>query len=157
MAQAQRVEWFLSSKAFEDAADIYLMKNTIEIYNEVRGKVLQHRLDFSIGELAFIEGEEIYEQGKSLASVFDATVRLKWSLDGERAPLFPPIVLEEGEELSHNFADWVFAMPKPEEGRETSLPSVPPMVQVDDPFEWPTLVAAPVAPASLVDLTGNQD
>ncbi|GKV06973.1 hypothetical protein SLEP1_g18788 [Rubroshorea leprosula] len=53
------------------AITIATMNNTIAIYNEVHGKVLQHRPDFSIRELAFIKGEEIDEQRQSLAPPFE--------------------------------------------------------------------------------------
>ncbi|GLU05126.1 hypothetical protein SLE2022_222430 [Rubroshorea leprosula] len=71
---------------------------TTDIFNEVRGKVVRHRADFPIGELAFFEGEEIDEEGKSLALPANTRVRLKWELNEEGLPVWPPSVIEEGED-----------------------------------------------------------
>ncbi|GKV34775.1 hypothetical protein SLEP1_g43120 [Rubroshorea leprosula] len=87
------------------------MNNTIEIYNKVQDKVLQHRPHFVIGELTFMEGEEMDKQGKSLVPPFDTTVRVQWTWDEKGALLFPSTVLEEGEEPPWSFANWVGGMP----------------------------------------------
>ncbi|GKV37207.1 hypothetical protein SLEP1_g45264 [Rubroshorea leprosula] len=71
-----------------------------QIYNEIHGKVLHHRPDFPICELAFFDGEDIDEQGKSLAPLADTTVRLRWDLNEEGVPIWPPSVLEEGSPVN---------------------------------------------------------
>ncbi|GKV24653.1 hypothetical protein SLEP1_g34237 [Rubroshorea leprosula] len=82
---------------------------TTDIFNEVRGRVLRVRADFSIGELAFFEGEEIDNEGKSLALPANTRVRLKWELNEERLPVWPPSVIEEGEDTEGlpSFDAWV--------------------------------------------------
>lgn len=40
MARMQGVEWFISSQSFWDVSNIASMNKTIEIYNDVQGKVL---------------------------------------------------------------------------------------------------------------------
>ncbi|GKU91873.1 hypothetical protein SLEP1_g5687 [Rubroshorea leprosula] len=70
-ARAQGVEWLVGAEMFQDAVAVASANTTTDIFNEVRGKVLQVRADFPIGELAFFEGEEINEEGKSLAQPAD--------------------------------------------------------------------------------------
>ncbi|GKV12597.1 hypothetical protein SLEP1_g23718 [Rubroshorea leprosula] len=89
IARAQGAEWFLGSATFQDAVAVASANVTTEIYNEIRGKVLQHRPDFPIGELTFFDGEDLDEQGKSLAPLVDATVRLRWDLNEEGVPGAP--------------------------------------------------------------------
>ncbi|GKV28899.1 hypothetical protein SLEP1_g37887 [Rubroshorea leprosula] len=101
IARAQGAEWLVGANMFKDAVAVASMNTTIEIYNDVRGKVLKHRPDFSINELAFFEGEELDEEGKSLADPADMTVRLCWELNEEGVPIWPPSVLEEGEEFEN--------------------------------------------------------
>ncbi|GKV06921.1 hypothetical protein SLEP1_g18738 [Rubroshorea leprosula] len=101
IARAQGAEWLVGADMFKDAVAMASMNTTIEIYNDVRGKVLKHRLDFPIGELAFFEGEEFGEEGKSLASPTDTTVRLKWELNEDGVPIWPSSVLEKGEDFEN--------------------------------------------------------
>ncbi|GKU88073.1 hypothetical protein SLEP1_g2379 [Rubroshorea leprosula] len=70
-----------SLKKAKDAVAVASMNTTTEIYNDVRGKVLKHRPDFPINELAFFEGEEFDAEGKSLTTPSDTTVRLRWELN----------------------------------------------------------------------------
>ncbi|GKV36279.1 hypothetical protein SLEP1_g44428 [Rubroshorea leprosula] len=87
IARAQGAEWLVGSAAFQDAVAVASANMTTEIYNEIRGKVLQHRPDFPIRELVFFDGEDLDEQGKSLAPLADTTVRLRWELNEEGEPL----------------------------------------------------------------------
>ncbi|GKV28929.1 hypothetical protein SLEP1_g37915 [Rubroshorea leprosula] len=73
IARAQGAEWLVGSSTFQDAVAMASANMTTEIYNEIRGKVLHHRPDFPIRELAFFDGEDIDEQGKSLAPLADTT------------------------------------------------------------------------------------
>lgn len=73
----QGMKWFLGSRAFQDVVNIFAMSNTIGIYNKVWGKVLQHYPNFPIGELTFVDSEEIDEHKKSLAPLFNTTTKLK--------------------------------------------------------------------------------
>ncbi|GKV46500.1 hypothetical protein SLEP1_g53482 [Rubroshorea leprosula] len=54
-------------------------------------------------------GEEIDEEGKSLALPTDTRVRLKWELNEEGLPVWPPSVVEEGEDTEGlpSFDAWV--------------------------------------------------
>ncbi|GKV01662.1 hypothetical protein SLEP1_g14199 [Rubroshorea leprosula] len=90
MARAQGAEWLVASAVFQDAVAVVSTNMTTEIYNEIRGKVLHHRPDFPIHELAFFDGEDIDEQGKSLAPLVDTTVRLRCDLNEEGVPVWPP-------------------------------------------------------------------
>ncbi|GKV27811.1 hypothetical protein SLEP1_g36935 [Rubroshorea leprosula] len=71
IARAQGAEWLVGSAAFQDAVAVASANVTTEIYNEIRGKDLD-------------------EQIKSLASLVDATVRLRWDLNEEGVPVWPP-------------------------------------------------------------------
>ncbi|GKV35524.1 hypothetical protein SLEP1_g43781 [Rubroshorea leprosula] len=55
-ARAQGAEWLVGAEMFQDAVTVASANTTTDIFNEVRGKVLQARADFPIGELAFFEG-----------------------------------------------------------------------------------------------------
>ncbi|GKV46506.1 hypothetical protein SLEP1_g53488 [Rubroshorea leprosula] len=92
----------------QDAVAVASMNTTIEIYNDVRGKVLKHRPNFPIGKLAFFEGEEFDEEGKSLASPADTTVRHRWEMNKDGVPIRPPSILEEGEDFENlpRFDSW---------------------------------------------------
>ncbi|GKV25974.1 hypothetical protein SLEP1_g35344 [Rubroshorea leprosula] len=98
IAHAQGAEWLVGSAIFQDAVAVASANVTTKIYNEIREKVLYHRPDFPICELAFFDGEDIDEQGKSLAPLADTTVRLRWDLNKEGVPIWPPSILEEGED-----------------------------------------------------------
>ncbi|GKU93653.1 hypothetical protein SLEP1_g7229 [Rubroshorea leprosula] len=108
-ARAQGAEWLVGAEMFQDAVAVASANTTTDIFNEVRGKVLQVRADFPIGELAFFEGEEINEEGKSLAQPADTRVRLRWELNEEGLPVWPPSVIEEGEDTEGlpSFDAWV--------------------------------------------------
>ncbi|GKV31332.1 hypothetical protein SLEP1_g40028 [Rubroshorea leprosula] len=107
-AHAQGAEWLVGADMFQDAVAVATANTTTNIFNEVRGKVLRHRPDFPIGELAFFEGEDIDDEGKSLAPPADTWVRLKWELDEEELPVWPPFIIEEGEvEGLPSFDAWV--------------------------------------------------
>lgn len=104
-----------------------------------------------------MDGEEIDEQGKSLALAFDTTIRLKWTLDKEGFPLFPPSVLEDGEEPLCSFVDWVLGMLEAELKASSSSMSLPvhpkkatcaPIVQLDEAAR-----AMSTMPTQPVDLT----
>ncbi|GKV40833.1 hypothetical protein SLEP1_g48434 [Rubroshorea leprosula] len=73
IAQAQGAEWLVGANMLQDVVAIAFANTTTEIYNEIHGKLLRHRADFLIDELAFFEGEEMDEQGKSLAPLANAT------------------------------------------------------------------------------------
>ncbi|GKV48583.1 hypothetical protein SLEP1_g55383 [Rubroshorea leprosula] len=70
-ARAQGAEWLVGAEMFQDDVAVASANTTTDIFNEVRGKVLQTRADFPIGELAFFEGKEIDGEGKSLAPPAD--------------------------------------------------------------------------------------
>ncbi|GKV45081.1 hypothetical protein SLEP1_g52204 [Rubroshorea leprosula] len=99
ITRAQRAEWLIGSDMFQDAVAVASPNTTSEIYNEIRGKVLRHRPDFPIGELAFYEGEEVDEQGKSRTPLTNNMVRLRWELNEDGVPVWPSSVVEEGEDL----------------------------------------------------------
>ncbi|GKV29734.1 hypothetical protein SLEP1_g38635 [Rubroshorea leprosula] len=90
IARAQGAEWLVGSSAFQDAVVVASANMTTKIYNEIRGKVLNHRPDFPIRELAFFDGEDIDEQGQSLAPLDETTVRLRWDLNEEGEPSSTP-------------------------------------------------------------------
>ncbi|GKV11842.1 hypothetical protein SLEP1_g23061 [Rubroshorea leprosula] len=66
--------------------------------------------------LAFFKGEEIDEQGKSLTSLAYTTMQLKWELNEDGVPTWPPFILEEREDLEGlpTFDAWVARVPKAE-------------------------------------------
>ncbi|GKV40692.1 hypothetical protein SLEP1_g48303 [Rubroshorea leprosula] len=122
IARAQGAEWFVGSAAFQDAVAVASANVTTEIYNEIRGKVLQHLPDFPIGELAFFNGEDLDEQGKSLA----------------------PLVLEDGEDPTGlpSFDAWVEGAPvvkqEPSSTPPNSQPAVVPAISpVSAPLSQP--------------------
>ncbi|GKV40817.1 hypothetical protein SLEP1_g48418 [Rubroshorea leprosula] len=108
-ARAQGAEWLVGADTFKDAIAVASTNTTTNIFNEVRGKVLRHQADFLINELAFFKGEEIDEEGKSLALPTDTRVRLKWELNEKGLPVWPPFVIEEGEDIEGmpSFDAWV--------------------------------------------------
>ncbi|GKV42583.1 hypothetical protein SLEP1_g49966 [Rubroshorea leprosula] len=61
-------------------------------------------------------GEEIDEQGKSPAPLTNTIVWLKWKLNEDGVPIWPPSILEEGEDLEGLpcFDAWVARVPKAE-------------------------------------------
>ncbi|GKU90468.1 hypothetical protein SLEP1_g4458 [Rubroshorea leprosula] len=71
LARAQGAEWLVGAEMFQDAVAVASANTTTDSFNKVRGKVLQVRADFPMGELAFFKGEEIDEEGKSLAQPAD--------------------------------------------------------------------------------------
>ncbi|GKV44422.1 hypothetical protein SLEP1_g51608 [Rubroshorea leprosula] len=113
IARAQGAEWLVGSSTFQDAVAVASANVTTEIYNEIRGKVLHHRPDFPIRELVFFDEEELDEQGKSLAPLADTTVRLRWDLNEEGVPVWPPSVLEDGEDPAGlpSFDAWPATVP----------------------------------------------
>ncbi|GKV14896.1 hypothetical protein SLEP1_g25699 [Rubroshorea leprosula] len=130
IARAQGAEWLVGSAAFQDAVAVASANMTTEIYNKIYGKVLQHRPDFPICELAFFDGEDLDKQGKSLAPLADATVLLRWELNEKGVPIWPPSVLEEGgdPEGLPSFDSWVeralVAEPEPSSTPPNSQPAV---------------------------------
>ncbi|GKU99604.1 hypothetical protein SLEP1_g12424 [Rubroshorea leprosula] len=141
IAQAQGAKWFVGSASFQDAVAVASANVTTEIYNELRGKVLQHRPDFLIGELAFFDGEDLDEQGKSLAPLVDATVRLRWDLNEEGVPVWPPQVLEDGEDPARlpSFDAWVEGAPVAEREPSSTPPNSQPAVEpASSPVNAPT-------------------
>ncbi|GKV04133.1 hypothetical protein SLEP1_g16332 [Rubroshorea leprosula] len=169
IACAQGAEWLVSSAVFQDAVAVASANITTKIYNEIRGKELQHCPDFPIRELAFINGEDLDEEGKSLAPLADTTVRLRWELNEEGVPVWPPSVLEEGEDLEGlpSFDSWAEGAPvaKPElsstpsssqptvvpSGSPVTAPAGPPSAQ-----SFPACASGPPADVSMpVDLTDD--
>ncbi|GKV50052.1 hypothetical protein SLEP1_g56767 [Rubroshorea leprosula] len=128
IAQAQGAEWFVGLAAFQDAVAVASANVTTEIYNEIRGKVLQHCPDFPIHELVFFDEEELDEQGKSLAPLADATVRLRWDLNEEGVPVWPPSILEDGEDPVGlpSFDAWVEGAPVAEQEPSSTPPNSQP-------------------------------
>ncbi|GKV48904.1 hypothetical protein SLEP1_g55691 [Rubroshorea leprosula] len=129
---AQGAEWLVGADMFQNVVAIAAAYTTMDIYNEIHGKVLRHRVDFPIGKLAFFEGEEMDDQGKSLAPPTDATVRLKWERNEEGVPMWPPSIVEEGEDTEGlpSFDAWV-AEPfevqvEPSSTPPTSQPAIAP-------------------------------
>ncbi|GKV35897.1 hypothetical protein SLEP1_g44099 [Rubroshorea leprosula] len=168
-ARAQRAEWLVGSSTFQDAVAVASANMTTEIYNEIHGKVLHHRPDFPIHKLAFFDGEDIDEQGKSLAPLADTTVRLRWDLNEEGVPVWPPSVLKEGEDPVGlpSFDGWVEGAPVAEQEPSSTPPdSQPAVVPTRSPVMAPASEVAarsppnrsspPIADASMpVDLTND--
>ncbi|GKV09733.1 hypothetical protein SLEP1_g21189 [Rubroshorea leprosula] len=168
-ARAQGAEWLLGAEMFQDAVAVASANTTTDIFNEVHGKVLQVRADFPIGELAFFEGKESNEEGKSLAQPADTRVRLRWELNEEGLPVWPPSVIEEGEDTEGlpSFDAWV-ANPHDVPAEPSSTPpSAPPqLAPTATPVHSPTLpppdrssparsVTAPNDASIPVDLTDD--
>ncbi|GKV11190.1 hypothetical protein SLEP1_g22463 [Rubroshorea leprosula] len=132
IAHAQGLEWLLETDAFQDAIAIASINTKMQVYDEVCRKV--HG------------GEEIGEQGKSLTPPFEMAIRLRWDLNEEGVPIFPPSILEEGEdmELLPSFKAWVAGTP----GVEAKLASAPSEAQ-PAPFTGSNIVT--IIPT--VDLT----
>ncbi|GKV02463.1 hypothetical protein SLEP1_g14898 [Rubroshorea leprosula] len=128
IARAQGAEWLVGANMFQDAVAVASMNTTTEIYNDVRGKVLKHRPDFPINELAFFDGEEFDAEGKSLVEPSDTTVRLRWELNQEGLPIWPPSVLEDGEEYESlpRFDTWVGDAPVEEAEPSSTPPALQP-------------------------------
>ncbi|GKV49229.1 hypothetical protein SLEP1_g55992 [Rubroshorea leprosula] len=130
MARAQGAEWLVGSAIFQEAVAVASANVTTDIYNEIRGKVLHHRPDFPIRELVFFDEEELDEQGKSLAPLADTTVRLRWDLNEEGVPVWPPSVLEDGEDPTGlaSFDAWVEGAPVAEQEPSSTPPNSQPVV-----------------------------
>ncbi|GKV01526.1 hypothetical protein SLEP1_g14075 [Rubroshorea leprosula] len=148
--RAASAESWADELAKKDAVAVASMNTTTEIYNDVRGKVLKHRPDFPINELMFFEGEEFDAKGKSLTAPSDTTVRLRWELNEEGLPTWPPSVLEEGEEFENlpRFDTWAGDAPV-EEAEPSSTPLAPQPV--------PAVISIPahVDASAPVDLTDD--
>ncbi|GKV53119.1 hypothetical protein SLEP1_g59663 [Rubroshorea leprosula] len=140
-ARAQGAEWLVGAEMFQDAVAVAAANTTTDIFNEVRGKVLRVWADFPIGKLAFFEGEEINADGKSLTQPADTRVKLKWELNEEGLPVWPPSVVEEGEDMEGlpSFDAWV-ADPHDVPAEPSSTPPCAPPQPVS---------AAALAPAAL--------
>ncbi|GKV19332.1 hypothetical protein SLEP1_g29610 [Rubroshorea leprosula] len=155
--------------AAEEALNELKTSHGRSIYNEIRGKVLRHRPDFPIGELAFFDGDDLDEQGKSLAPPADATVRLRWDLNEEGVPVWPPSILKEGEDPTGlpSFDAWVEGAPvAKQEPSSTSPNSQPAVVPTSSPVNAPDPEPAALSPPAhssplaadasmLVDLTAD--
>ncbi|GKV34406.1 hypothetical protein SLEP1_g42781 [Rubroshorea leprosula] len=102
-ARAQGAEWLVGAEMFQATVAVASANTTTDIFNEVRGKVLRVQVDFPI------EGEEIDSEGKSLALPANTRVRLKWELNEEGLPVWPPAIVEEGEDAEglRSFDAWV--------------------------------------------------
>ncbi|GKV28121.1 hypothetical protein SLEP1_g37207 [Rubroshorea leprosula] len=134
------VEKEMGLAAFQDAVAVASTNMTMEIYNEIRGKVLQHRPDFPIREPVFFDWEDLDEQ-----------------------------VLEEGEDLEGlpSFDAWVEGAPVAESEPSNTPPnSQPAVVPTGSPVTAPACkptarpspahASGPPADASmLVDLTDD--
>ncbi|GKV08870.1 hypothetical protein SLEP1_g20441 [Rubroshorea leprosula] len=147
-APAQGAEWLVGAEMFQDAVAVAAANTTTDIFNEVRGKVLGVRADFPIGELAFFEGEEIDADGKSLAPPVDTRVKLKWELNEEGLPVWPPTVVEEGEDAERlpSFDAWV-ADPPDVRAEPSSTPSSAPPQPVPAAVPAPAVVSPVRSPA----------
>ncbi|GKV46163.1 hypothetical protein SLEP1_g53172 [Rubroshorea leprosula] len=151
MARAQGAEWLVGSAAFQDAVAVASANVTTEVYNEIRGKLLHHRPDFPIRELVFFDEEELDEQGKSLAPLADTTVRLRWDLNEEGVPVWPPSVLEDGEDPAGlpSFDAWVEGAPVAEQEPSSTPPnSQPAGVSVSSPVSAPASEPAARSPSA---------
>ncbi|GKV50008.1 hypothetical protein SLEP1_g56726 [Rubroshorea leprosula] len=151
MARAQGAKWLAGSAVFQDAVAVASANVTTEIYNEIRGKVLHHRPDFPIRELVFFDEEELDEQGKSLAPLVDTSVRLRWDLNEEGLPVWPPSVLENGEDPARlpSFDAWVEGAPVAEQEPSSTPPnSQPVVVPVSSPANAPASEPAARSPSS---------
>ncbi|GLT38193.1 hypothetical protein SLA2020_124570 [Shorea laevis] len=175
IARAQGAEWFVDSAVFQDAAATACANLTTAIYNEIRGKVLRHRPDFPIGELAFFEGEDIDNEGKSLADPTDTTVRLRWDLNEDGVPVWPPSILEDGQDAEGlpKFDTWVEGMPVAEAEPSSTPPSQLAAVEPEgeparatsarsppgspSPARQSPAPAAPTDPSATVDLTDDAE
>ncbi|GKV33433.1 hypothetical protein SLEP1_g41950 [Rubroshorea leprosula] len=149
IARAQGAEWFVGSAAFQDAVAVASANVTTEIYNEIRGKVLQHCPDFPIRELVFFDEGELDEQGKSLAPLADTTVRLRWDLNEEGVPVWPPSILEDGEDPAGlpSFDAWVEGAPVAEQEPSSTPPnSQPAAVPASSPVSAPASELAAESP-----------
>ncbi|GKV15790.1 hypothetical protein SLEP1_g26541 [Rubroshorea leprosula] len=133
-AWAQGAEWLVGADMFQDADAVASANTTTDIFNEIRGKVLRQLADFPISELAFFEGEEMDEQAKRLTPPADTQVKLKWELNEEGLLVWPPSVVEKGEDTVGlpNFDAWV-ANPQEVPAEPYSTP----------PSSQPTIAAAP--------------
>ncbi|GKV17006.1 hypothetical protein SLEP1_g27566 [Rubroshorea leprosula] len=116
----------LKEELKKDVVAVASMNTTTEIFNDVCQKVLKYQSDFPIGKLAFVEGEEFDEEGKSLASPTDTIVRLRWELNEDGLPIWPPSILEEGEDFENlpRFDSWVGDAPE-EEAEPSRTPPTP--------------------------------
>ncbi|GKV37216.1 hypothetical protein SLEP1_g45273 [Rubroshorea leprosula] len=110
---------------------------------------LEKALDKKESELdAFLEAAVIAIMNSTINIYNETTINVKWSINEENAPLFPPTLLDEGEECypSIGYTNWVVRMPNL--GARTSsfpLSSHP-----------PTLIDVPTALVLPVDLKDNQ-
>ncbi|GKV30781.1 hypothetical protein SLEP1_g39561 [Rubroshorea leprosula] len=107
----------------QNAIIVASANTTTNIFNEIRGKVLRKWADFPINKLAFFEGEEMDEQGKSLAPP-------------KGLPMWPPSIVEEGKDTEGlpSFDAWV-ADPQevPAKPSSTPLSSQPALAPVLSP------------------------
>ncbi|GKV01452.1 hypothetical protein SLEP1_g14003 [Rubroshorea leprosula] len=111
--------------------------------------VLQHCPDFPIRELVFFDEEDLDEQGKSLAPLADATVRLRWDLNEEGVPVWPPSILEDGEDPVGlpSFDAWVEGAPVAEQEPSSTPPnSQPVVVPASSPISVPASELAARSP-----------
>ncbi|GKU95363.1 hypothetical protein SLEP1_g8731 [Rubroshorea leprosula] len=132
IAQAQGAKWLVGADMFKDVMAVASMNTTMEIYND---------------------GEEFNEEGKSLASPVDTIVRLRWELNEDGVPIWPPSVLEEGEDFKNlpRFDSWVGDAPK-EEAEHSSTPPAP------QPITTATVPSPARADTSIpIDLTYDWD
>ncbi|GKV15559.1 hypothetical protein SLEP1_g26341 [Rubroshorea leprosula] len=111
-----------TSHGRSDAVTVASANMTTEIYNEIRGKVLQHRPDFPIRELAFFDGEDLDEQ-----------------------------VLEEGEDPTGlpTFDSWVEGAPVAEQEPSSTPPNSQPAVV---PARLPVIARPPFTHLQLVSM-----
>ncbi|GKV49754.1 hypothetical protein SLEP1_g56487 [Rubroshorea leprosula] len=149
VAAGEALNELKASHARSDAVAVASANVTTEIYNEIRGKVLQHRPDFPIHELVFFDEEELDEQGKSLAPLADTTARLRWDLNEEGMPVWSPSVLEDGEDPAGlpSFDAWVEGAPVAEQEPSSTPPnSQPAVVPSSSPVNAPAFEPAARSP-----------
>ncbi|GLU06368.1 hypothetical protein SLE2022_234080 [Rubroshorea leprosula] len=101
------------------------------------------------------------EQGKSLAPPTNAKVRLRWELNEEEVPVWPPSVVEEGEDTEglSSFDAWVAEPLEVEAEPSSTPPSSQPITAptLRSPARFaPARASATPADASIpVDLTDD--
>ncbi|GKV25934.1 hypothetical protein SLEP1_g35306 [Rubroshorea leprosula] len=147
IARAQGVEWLVGSSTFQDAVAVASANMTMEIYNEIRGKVLHHRPDFPIRELVFFDEEELDEQGRACL----ATVRAGGRRESNRTALIrcmgrgAPIAEQEPSSTPSNSQPAVVSASSP-----VSAPASEPAAR-SPPARSPATAANASMPVDLTD------
>ncbi|GKV34742.1 hypothetical protein SLEP1_g43089 [Rubroshorea leprosula] len=132
------------------------MLKLMDVYEDIHRKLLQHRPDFPIGKLTFMEGEEIDEQGKTLFPPFEIIVWLGWKLNKNEVLVFPLIVSEDGEDEDSlpSFKAWVVGTPDVEAEPIRAPNGTQSTLDLSQPTLSPTC-SSDVMVVPLVDLTND--